>query len=57
VRARDSIDETPTGPKDAPTWVSGIAEATAQSVVERKEMEGSVVARSGEDGVGLAGTF
>lgn len=58
VRANDAINESPTGPKDATTWVSAnVAEATAQAVVEREDMEGSVVARSGEDGVGIVGSF
>ena len=58
MRANDAINESPTGPSVATTYVaSSAAEATAQAVVEREPMEGSVVARTGDDGVGILGTF
>ena len=57
MRANDAINESPTGPSVASTWVSSAAEATAQAVVEREVMEGSVIARSGDDGVGIVGVF
>jgi hypothetical protein len=57
VRANDAINESPTGPSQPTTYVSSVAEATQAAVVKRKEMERSVVARSGEDGVGLVGVF
>ena len=58
VRANDAINESPTGSKDATTYIaSSAAEATAQAIVEREPMEGSVVARSGDDGVRIVGVF
>ncbi|PMD41923.1 glycoside hydrolase family 45 protein [Hyaloscypha variabilis F] len=59
VRANDAINESPTGPSVTSTWTSGASAATptSQAVVEREVMEGGVVARSGDDGVGIVGVF
>jgi hypothetical protein len=57
VRANDAINESPTGPSQPSTYVSSVAKATQAAVMERREMEGSVVARSGDDGVGILGQF
>ena len=59
MRANDAINESPTGPSVTSTWTSGASAATptSQAVMEREVMEGGVVARSGDDGVGIVGVF